>query len=362
MNPLGRIAFVLWVLALASSKGHGQGVYFPGSHSFDTVTDPRSIAMGESSVADAGDPAAAFTSNPANLAFLSGPRLVYNYRSFDWYRSSDWADGDGGIDALYSWNIGMASATPFGQAAFAFIRREGGTSDDAREYDQTFSLAYATSRGKMAVGGTLRLFNRYFLVDLPDVEFEASYLPSLDLGVLYHARGSAARPPGGLFIGAALQNYASDHMYEGTSGDRTHEGRASLPLYLRVGFRYALDRPTTDHSPPLGFVVTAEYRRFLNPPVGRGFENDDIVRDADFGGIGFELTLYRWLSLRTGWINGYQDRHRLENRLGFGINLSPARESLPGKVHLDYALIRVPESWWLETTRFVHSFGLRLSW
>lgn len=355
MSPSGRVRVVLWILVLASSRGHGQGVYLPDSHSFDTVTDPRSVAMGESSVADAGDPAAAFTSNPANLAFLSGPRLVCNYRSFDWF------DDDVGYEDLHAWSVGMASAAPLGGMALAFGKRGLATSD-SREYDQTFSVAYAISRGNMAVGGSVRFFNRYFLIDLPDLEYESSYLPSLDLGVLYHARGSAVRPPGGLFIGAALQNYASDHMYEGTSGDRTHEGGISLPLYLRVGFRYALDRPSTDLSPPLGLVVTAEYRRFLNPPVGRGFEDDDIVRDADFGGIGFELTLYRWLSLRTGWINGYQDRHRLENRLGFGINLSPARESLPGRVHLDYALIRVPESWWLETTRFVHSFGLRLSW
>ena len=58
------------VLALAGPRSHAQSVYQPDYNSFDTVTDPRSVAMGESSVADAGDPAA-FSSNPANLAFVS---------------------------------------------------------------------------------------------------------------------------------------------------------------------------------------------------------------------------------------------------------------------------------------------------
>ena len=356
MNPSRRTAVVLGLLFLASSRGHGQGVYLPGSQSIDTVTDPRSVAMGESSVADAGDLAAAFSSNPANLAFLSGPRLVCNYRSFDW------ADDDWGIEDLYSWSLGVASATPLGHAAFAFHRRAQGTSDEARGYDHTFSLAYATSRGSFALGGALRYYNQVFLVDLPDLEYEGSYLPSFDLGVLYHARGSVARPHGGLSIGMALQNHSSGHVSTSTYKDRTHESRVSLPLYLRVGFRYALDQPSTDVSPPLGFVATAEYRRFLNPPVGSGPEDDDIVRDADFGGIGLELTLYRWLSLRTGWINEYQDRHRLLNRYGLGVNLSPDRGRLPGQVGFDYALVRVPRSWLVESTRFVHSFGLRMSW
>lgn len=108
--------------------------------------------------------------------------------------------------------------------------------------------------------------------------------------------------------------------------------------------------------------MTAEYRRFLNPSAGLGFEESDILRDADFGGIGLELTLHRWLSLRTGWINGYQEGHRLHNRLGLGIDLSPDGGRLPGQVGFDYALIRVPEGWVVESTRFVHSFGLRMSW
>ena len=354
-------AVLLWVLVLAGSSTHAQvvQVYFPDSHSFDTVTDPRSVAMGESSVADAGDPAAAFTSNPATLAFLSGRTAYCNYRSFDWF------DDDVGYEDLHAWSVGIASSAPMGGMALAFSKRGLATSD-SREYDQTFSLAYAVSRGDMAVGGALKFFNRYFHVESlefdPDLEYGWSYLPSFDLGVLYHARGPAARPHGGLAIGVALQNHASDHVFTATTEEGTSERRTSLPRYLRVGLRYAIDRPSTDLSPPLRFVVTAEYRRFLNPPPGRDSEIDDLLRDADFGGIGFELTLYRWLSLRTGWINGYQDRHRLHNRSGLGINLSPDGELLPGKVSLDYALIRVPEIWIVETTRFVHSFGLRMSW
>ncbi len=359
MSPAGRAAAGLAILSFAGSMCHAQEVYLPNHHSFDTVTDPRSVAMGESSVADAGNPAAALSSNPANLAFLSGTDLFYNYRSFDW------ADDDWEIEDLYSWSLGVASPAPLGGVALAFNRMEQGTSEAARFYGQTFSLAYGISRGPMAVGGTLKLFNRFFnLFTQIDSGFEqeSSYVASFDLGGLYHAGDFADGPLGGLTIGMALQNHSSGHVYTTTSDGRTSESRISLPLYLRTGIRYAIDRPSTEISPPLGFVMTAEYRRFLNPPAGGGFESDDIVRDADFGGIGLELTLYRWLSLRTGWINEYQDRHRLYNRLGLGIALSPDRGRLPGQVGLDYALIRVPESWLVESTRFVHSFGLRMSW
>ena len=359
MSPRGRAAVVLGILALTGSRSDAQGVYLPDHHSFDTVTDPRAIAMGEASVADAGDAAAVFSANPANLAFVSGPAFFSNYRSFNWF-----AD-DLGIDYLHAWSVGVASAAPLGGMALSFSRRGLATSD-SREYDQTFSLAYAVSRGDMAAGGAIRLFNRYFTVDWqdvgPDLDYGWSYLASFDLGVLYHAWGSVDEPSGGLSVGMALQNHSSEHVYRATSETGDVEGRTSLPLYLRTGFRYVLERPSTDVSPPLGFVVTAEYRRFLNPPARRGLESDDILRDADFGGIGLELTLYHRLSLRTGWINEYQDGHRLHNRLGLGISLSPDRDRLPGEVNLDYALIRVPPNWIVETTRFVHSFGLRLFW
>ena len=353
MSPRGRVAAILWVLALASPSTHAQvHVYSPNSHSFDTVTDPRSVAMGESSVADAGDPAA-FASNPANLGFLSGRGFYCNYRSFNWF------DDDLGIEDRHGWSLGMASAAPLGGMALAFSKRELATSD-SREYDQTFSLAYAMSRGNLAVGGALRLFNRYFYLE-PHIETEyeqeSSYLPSIDLGVLYHAWGSSDGPHGGLSIGMALQNHSSEHVYRATYEGREFEGKGSLPLYLRTGLRYALDRSSTGHSPPLRFIATAEYRGIFYPSAEDGLPGES---DDDFGGIGLELTLYQWLSLRTGWIN--ERGGRLHNRYGLGINLSPGGEFLPGEVSLDYALIRVPENFVVESTRFVHSFGLRLTY
>ena len=346
------MAAVMPILALAGPGTHAQvHVYSPNYHSFDTISDPRSVAMGESSVADAGDPAA-FASNPANLAFVPERGFYCNYRSFDWF------DEDMGIEDWSAWSAGMASAAPLGGMALAFNRREL-SSTDAREYDQIFSLAYAISRGNLAVGGALRLFNRYFYLDShldPEYEYESSYLPSIDLGVLYYAWGSADGPHG-LSLGMALQNYSSDHAFAVTIEGRESRGKATLPLYLRTGFRYVLDWPSAGRSPPLRFVVTAERRGIYNP---RGEDRPVEPDDDDFGGIGLELTLYDWLSLRTGWIN--EHGARLHNRLGLGINLSPDGEFLPGEVGLDYALIRVPEKRDYESTDFVHSFGLRMSW
>ena len=349
MSLAGRPAAVLWFLALAGSSAHAQvHVYSPNYHSFDTVTDPRSVAMGESSVADAGDPAA-FASNPANLAFVSERVFYCNYRSFDWLDEI-------GIEDWSAWSAGVASTAPLGGMALAFNWR-GLSSSDSREYDHTLSLAYAISRGNLAVGGALRLFNRYFYLEShldPEYEYESSYLPSIDMGVLYRAWRSSAGAHD-LFIGMALQNYTSDHAFTLTFEGTESRGKATLPLYLRTGFRYVLDWPSAGRSPPLRFVVSAEHRGIYNP--GGEYRPAD---DDDFGGIGLELTLYRWLSLRTGWINEHGGR--LHNRLGLGLDLSPDGEFLPGEVGLDYALLRVPENAEVESPGFVHSFGLRLAW
>ena len=345
MSPSGRTAVLLWVLFLAGARGHAQIVGDPNSHSFDTVTDPRSLAMGESSVADAEDPAAAFSSNPANLAFLRGPGLFYSYRSFDG------VEKDLGIEDLHAWSLGVASAAPMGGAALSFGRREHGNSRELRVYDQTLALAYAACRGHVAAGGAVGFFNRYALGT--DLERESSYVPSFDLGVLYHAGESADGPFGGLSIGMALQNLAPDHTWTITSDGREFDGRMPLPRYLRTGFRYAADRPPAGLFPALRTVFAGEYRWYFNPP------EEQFHYESGSGGAGLELTVAHWLCLRAGWIE-YHDKG-LRNRDGLGINLSPDSGFLPAKVRFDYAPVRLPDGEFYAGSH-VHSFGLRLSW
>ena len=332
------MAIVMPILAPVGSRGHAQVVGEPNAHSFDTVTDPRAIAMGESSVADAGDPASAFSSNPANLGFLSGWGFYSNYRSFDW------VDEDWGVEDLYAWSLGVASPAPLGGMALALNRREHGRSSDLRVYDQTFYLAYAVSFGKVAAGCAVGFFNRF--AHGGDFERESSYVPTFDLGVLYHADR-------GLSIGMALQNLSPEYEWRIASEGREDEYRTSLPLYLRTGFRYVLERPSTGGFPPLRFVAAGEYRWLYNPPdVPYGY-------GPGSGGFGLELTLEDWLSLRAGLVE-YHEKG-LHGRYGLGIHFSPAGELLPRKVRFDYAPVRVAPAT-VETARLLHSFGLRLSW
>ena len=313
--------------------------------------------MGESSVADAGNLTAAFSSNPANLAYVLRPEIFYNYRSYDWID-----DDDLEFDNFFSWSLGMASAFRFGKIGFSFNRREEGKTNTSRFYGQTFSLAYGTSYGDLGVGGTLKLFNRYAYIDgFPEYTYESDYVQSFDIGVLYHTKRFIDKRYDSISIGIALQNISSGHNYRDTSPEGESENSIMLPLYLRIGFKYEIYRHSIGGSPPLQFVATAEYRRFLNPPKEFGSEGDTDLSDNDFGGIGFELTLYNWLSLRTGWINEYQDRNRLHNRYGLGINFSSKRALFPRKVTFDYSPIRGSNDGdFFETKRYVHSFGLRL--
>ncbi len=362
MNPLEQKAIVICILSFVSSQCYPDLVYSPDSNSFDTITDPRSIAMGESFVADAGNLTAAFSSNPATLAYILRPEIFYNYRSYNWID-----DDDLDIDRLFSWSLGMASAFRFGKVAFSFNRREEGKTSVARFYGQTFSLAYAMAHGNIGAGSMLKLFNKYIEL-FSDYTYkpEPRYVSALDLGVLYRAKRSTSEWDESISIGIALQNISSGHEFRYTTPDGESEESITLPMYLRIGFKYNLNRPSAGGLPPLQFIATGEYRRFLNPEKRSGLEDSGIVeypefRDDDFGGIGFELTLYNWLSLRTGWINKYADRYRrLYNRYGLGIHLSSRRVLFPGKVTFDYSPIRRPEHDLYETKRYVHSFGMRL--
>ena len=333
------MAAVMPILSLAPPGAHAQLPGEPNAHSFDTVTDPRAIAMGEASVAEAGGGAAAFSSNPANLGFVSGPVFFSNYRSFNW------VDEDLEIEDLHAWSLGVASPAPLGGVALALNRREHGTSSDLRVYDQTFYLACAASLGKVAAGGALGFFNRF--AHGRDFERESSYVPTFDLGVLY-------RTGRGLSIGMALQNLSPRFEWTVASEGRVFESGTSLPMYLRTGFRYAVDQPSAGGLPPLRFVAAGEHRWLYDHPPA-----DRPESGPGSGGVGLELTLDHWLSLRAGMIE-YHEKGLL-GRCGLGVHFSPAGELLPRKVSLDYALIRVPD-YPVENERFVHSFGLRLSW
>ena len=353
-TQIKKLTLAAVVSGLTGTHCYPDPVYSPDFNSFDIVTDPRSIAMGESTVADAGNSTAAFSSNPATLASVSRPETLFGYRSYDWFD-----DDDLDIDGLFSWSLGMVSATPLGIFGFSFNRMEEGTGETARFYGQTFFLAYATSWGRIGAGSVLKLFNRYFIpyAGYPSgYNFESTYAPALDSGIIYHTRGTAENPAGFSF-GMALQNLSPGHPNKSITPDGESEYDIVLPIYLRAGFKYNLNRPAAEGSPPVHFVFTGEYRRFLNP--GSTYPS---AGDNNFAGFGFELTLFEWLSLRTGWIHGYGDQNRFFNRYGLGINLSSRRVGLfPGKILFHYSPIRSrPDTFFEDTKKYVHSFGMRL--
>ena len=256
----------------------------------------------------------------------------------------------------------MVSLTRLGMFGFSFNRMGEGTTSDARLYGQTFSLAYATFWGRIGAGSVLKLFNRYFIPysGYPSgYNFESTYAPALDLGLTYHTGGTAENPAGFSF-GMALQNLSPGHPNKSITPDGESEYDAAFPIYLRAGFKYDLVRPSAEGSPPVQFVFTGEYRRFMNPEKNPG-STYPSAGDNNFAGFGFELTLFEWLSLRTGWIHGYGDQNRFFNRYGLGINFSSRRVGLfPGEILFHYSPIRFWTDAPFQTKEYVHSFGMRL--
>ncbi len=358
-----------------SDKGYG-----PGS-SLDIVTDPRSIALGEATIADAGNPTA-LGSNPANVAYMSGPEAFYNYRSYNLWED-DYTEGY--YPQAYAWSLGYASAFQFGGAAITFRKNVAEKNIDEHDYNQTISLTYGTTHKNIGAGTTIKLFNRSSK-DNPGRHIKASYVPGLDFGVMYHFSGITdnAAVDDNLFVGAAIQNlfpaHETEEAYvneEGDYDDDVEEQEVALPLYLRTGFKYDFKYHSSGNQTPFKFVLTGEYRRYLNR--AKDLETIGLEWAAtayygrpvgkNYGGLGFEVMLYELLSLRMGGVffsqwNFFGDANRLAMRYGVGIDLGgPLAKHqiwvLPPRISLNYAPIVLQQSNW-DTRKYLHSFGIRL--
>ena len=269
------------------------------------------------------------------------------------------------LETLIPFDFGHIAVT-FNRSEYGRIESENGVS---LSYDQTFSLTYGKQYGRVGIGSTVKAFNKFLEVD-SSPGFKAKYIMGADFGVVYYISGPIRENDAGdtLTLGVAIQNLATSHD--------VREQSWTLPLYLRMGFKYEFDYHPLAGWTPFKFAFSGEYRRFLNrsedqePKVRYGTYYEGIGRD--FGGVGFEVTLYELLSLRMGGIffprwSSYGDRKRLSMRHGVGVTL-PNRFStrsggrlLPQKLTFDYAAIPVNQSIFNHKT-YLHSFGVRLFW
>lgn len=286
------------VLAAASLWAGGGTIGSTAAGFLRLGVGPRAIAMGETFTGLADD-VSALAYNPAGLARLRRQELalmhseVFDDVRQEWfgyaYPSQTWGT------LAVSLNVLHIRVVPVYDINDTLV---GETSSQ----DLAYSLAYARSFGRLAVG----VSGKYIRSRLTD--FTAAAVAG-DAGLLWDT------PLRGLKAGVSVQNIGTTMYYRDLYSE--------LPVAGRAGLSYRL-------------VAFNE---------GRGREQEvtaaaDMVvyRDRDaFPSFGLEYVRHNVLALRLGWKGGYGSGHGLTMGAGFIINRS--RKARLPEASFDYAFI-----------------------
>ncbi len=291
-------------------------------NSLDTDTDPKSIALGESSVANIVNPTS--KSNPASLCGIQGLSAYFSRRNLDhWEMTKDY---------FYN-SIGLAYHSNFGFLGFDYSRFNLGElpittfeNPDAVGkmiiFDHTFTLTYSNYISEdLAFGVNLKTFSEVvkLIGETGNKKPPRTTLPIiLDLGLIYNLNGFVqeefARDQ--ITFGTSIQNYGSDYRTTWILSENTeHQYYIKLPRFFRLGMSYYLSLIKNSESDYFSFLASFEYRNILNKK-----------NQSTFWGIGFQSRFLDILSLRMGGImNPYSsifgEEKTFTMRYGLGLNL-----------------------------------------
>ncbi|RJP65716.1 MAG: hypothetical protein C4539_12835 [Ignavibacteriales bacterium] len=328
----------LFIVVLFSTLSYSQ------FSSLDVDMDARSIAMGESFVANPNGIATA-DDNPATLIGNKGLTVNYNRRNLNPYFNNP--------GNKYYCTIGTSMETSVGNFGI-FIKR---VRDDYHSFigaecviypkqffNYTAILSYAKNIFQnFTVGVNLKTHSyKTELNNNPLNNTETNNPILFDIGVLYRANGfiNSSDVKDKYNLGASLLNYGTDYKVKVHSIESSGQNYVitKLPRLLKLGFAYEIDVKSKTETELFGFVFTGEYDYLLN-----SYRPDS---QKDFWGAGFEATVMDILSLRIGgtaypFYNYYGFKGDFSLRYGAGINLpfSLIADNFPLHICFDYAVM-----------------------
>ncbi len=306
--------------------------------------DAREVAMGESYVAG---PLQSFSieNNPAVLAQLTGMTAFYSYRDLNWFGSF----GDFQLSGA-----GAMIESPIGNFALLYkrftlgeINYSSGLGPEVlstfNQVDQTYILGYGSRiTDVLAIGVNAKLFYRK-----GDVLTGSRAIPTsknsylFDVGVLYALGGitSVVHVVDQLNVGFSLQNFGSDFETALPDFFPSQYFVGKLPRFARSGFSYSIQSHPGELYSELGLLVTAEYRRYVNP---QAYESNR----ENFWGFGMEISALQIAAIRLGGViqpysDIFGDEGQVAVRYGLGIRLPGALFGLPRSLMatFDYSLV-----------------------
>lgn len=345
------------------------GVLYSQTYSFEIITDPKCVAMGESFVANTNG-IGSIQNNPATLIGVEELNFYYNYRSINWTDA---------LEDMSYFSFGSALKTSFGILGLSYHRNNYGeillTTPETpngnglvKSYEHTFAITFSNMiTDELAYGINVKKTAYILDVIRGAINPGNTHFPlTVDFGFIYKMNGFYSEDyiTDKINFGLSFQNINKD-LYDEFWGEQPRDNErilSSFPFYMRLGTAYFLD---FNNDFPFQYTFTFEYKRALND-----YRNKD---ERDFWGAGMEATFYNLLSLRFGGIVNpytsiYGDKGIISARYGLGINLPLKRLGLdsPLTLSLNYAVIPLKDFrgiFYFEQTRHsLDAFNIQLNY
>ncbi|MEW6652407.1 MAG: hypothetical protein AB1394_02955 [Bacteroidota bacterium] len=339
------------------------------STSLDVTTNPASIVMGESFVANRNS-FASFIENPANLNPKSKTGLFYNIRYQNWNEQSK----------KYQFStVGAVLNSSFAAIGIAYSQFTSGLtsfnafspSETIEDANQTLSLSVSKMiLGNLTLGVSAKLFGHSRTSALGSVNgLDSKSALLFDIGALYSISliENDAKNNFNLYVGAALQNFGTD--YKEKDNIFTSEYRyVRLPKYLKLGFAFETQLRSASGSNNVEAVVSGQYK-WLTNPLKR--ERTDV----DYWGLGAEFTIKEIFAARAGFFQTPEywiiyDRAKPMFRYGFGVKIPLQKIGihLPFILAADYSLIPINDisistfNGTVKTNKILRAIGITLQY
>jgi hypothetical protein len=336
--------------------------YIYNNTSLDITTNPASVAMGESFVANPNN-VSSFIENPANLSASKQLGLFYNYRSNDW------------IELAKNYNfisVGGSPHTSWGMIGFSLSQFSSGTNSiniysdlTSKDVNRTYQLSVAKLIiPNLFIGASIKIFNHSKNGEGIQSNIGSNNAYLFDLGLRYRVDlGSKPEFQNEFNFGAAVQNIGTDYK-EKNSFFSDQYNLIRLPKYLKIGFAYNLQLNNLSGTSNIEATVTGQYKNLLNP---LSFEATNV----DYWGAGLEIFIKSIFTARVGFFQ-LPEKSVIYNRAnpilryGFGFVLPFEKLGIyiPLVMSIDYTFIPINSTSTMmdgySFNNMLHAIGLAL--
>lgn len=338
-----KILFVV-LIAFSAYAQSSYDRYTYKNTSLDVITNPASIVMGESFVANRSN-ISSFIENPANLSANSKTGLFYNIRFHDWNdyaKKFQFATGGAILNSSFA-TIGIAFSQ-FTSGALPNPLAELASNTSSEEANQTLIVSLSNQfADNLTFGVSVKYFGHSRTSTMGSVNgLDSKNAFLFDIGALYSINLNPGHSKNvfDLSLGAAFQNFGTDYKEKDDYFDTDYK-YVRLPRYLKFGFAFNTQIKNASGSNDIEAVFTGQYKWLTNPSKSER-------TSVDYWGGGAEFTIKDIFIARAGFFQTPEywiiyNRAEMIFRYGFGVKfpLQKIGINLPFVLSADYSFIPI---------------------